>query len=159
MRILATAVALLTLAAPAAAQDTAAGGWETWSREGSCFALLLPSEGAIAELNKPKAYLSIKHTPAEQTRNSVAIVSGLGDKDGLSGQADVDGRLFQLLMFNGTGYVKTGEREDALLAAMSAGKELRVTWTSKDGMVVQSYQLEGMAQAKRSIDISCYPNG
>lgn len=160
MRILAIAATLMTLAAaPTVAQDSPPQGWQTWTWKGSCFALLYPSEGAIAELNKPKAYLSIKNTPAEQAHGSVAIVSGIDDAAGLSGQVDVDGNVFQLLMFNGNGYVKTGAREDALLAAMSTGKEARVTWSSKSGMIVQTYQLEGMAQAKRSIDMSCYPNG
>jgi len=156
MRLL-LATAILAITTISSMAQPASRSWETWTRDGSCFAILFPKDGAIEELNTPKAYLSIKHTPAEQARNAIAIVSGLEDTDGLAGRADVDGKLFELLIYNGNGYVKTGDREDALVAALMAGKELRVTWSGPAGMTVQTYDLEGVTQAKRTIDASCYP--
>lgn len=156
-RLIAIAAALLATSLPLSAQE-AARSWETWTRDGSCFAILFPKEGAIEKLNTPKAYLSIKHTPSEDTRNAVAIMSGLEETDGLTGRADVDGKLFELLIFNGNGYVKSGEREDSLIAAMVAGQELRVTWSGPAGMTVQAYDLNGMTLAKRAIDSACYPS-
>jgi len=90
----------------------------------------------------------------------VAIVSGFTNetKDSvIDGSIDVDGQEWPMLVVNGAGFLRSGGPEQALVAAMSTGKEARVTWTQKDGLVTHTYHLEGFAAAKKSIDMLC-PN-
>lgn len=155
---LATALSI-ALTAPSFAAGEGPHGWQTWTWEGSCFAVVFPEAGAIEALQSKKAYVALKHTPAEKTTNSISFISGLENMAGVEGVADIDGKEFTLLVYDGAGFVSSGQRENALLDAMIAGSDLKITWTGKDSMVVQNYKLSGLSQAKKTIDTACNVGG
>jgi hypothetical protein len=130
-------------------------GWQTWTWDGNCFAFAYPKRENVAAIDRDGAYIAIKHMPAEKTFNSIAIVSGRGDDDGVSGSIEIEGQVFNLLMFAGTGFVSTGPREDRLMDAMLKGGEAKVHWVSNDGLVSQTYQLDGIVEAKKTVDFAC----
>ena len=144
----------LSLVTPAAAQSSKPAGWQTWTWDGSCYAVLFPEDPGVDALKTRKAYAAVRHLPTEGTSNSISFVSGLDD-DELTGVAEVDGKPFNLLVFQGSGFVSSGERETNLLSAMTTGTSLVVRWTSADTMIEQKYKLAGLDQAKRTIDTAC----
>lgn len=150
------AIAVIALGTPAFAQSAGnPSGWQTWTWQGSCFAVEFPQDAGIAALNSKKAYAAIKHTPKEGISNSISFVAGLADMTGIEGTADVDGKTFSLLLYDGAGFVSSGERENSLLSSMLAGNVLTVTWTGQQSMTVQRYSLSGLSQAKKTIDTAC----
>jgi hypothetical protein len=149
-------MSLLAAATPAQAQPVdGITGWQTWTWDGSCFALLFPENPVISQLGNKRAYTAIKHTPSESTFDSVSFVSGLDDMTGVKGTADIDGKTFSLLVYDGSGFVSSGPREQDLLASMLRGEELKITWSGPEAMVTQVYKLPGLEQAKRTIDAGC----
>lgn len=145
---------VISFATPGAAQQSSPNGWQTWTWNGSCYAVLFPEDPGIDALKSKEAYAAVRHIPSENTTNSISFVSGM-DQAGIEGVAEIDGKPFSLLVFKGAGFVSSGERENALLAAMQAGKELVVRWTTADSMIEQKYTLAGLDQAKRTIDMGC----
>lgn len=130
--------------------------WETWTKDGECFALLGMDPNAEVTV-KPNArpYIAIKNAPKLDNHNGVVVVSGFGDDTGNEGTLDIDGQEFGLLIYNGAGFVRSGEPEQKVVSALETGKEARVTWFRKDGLVIQLYKLEGFATAKKTIDTAC----
>jgi len=146
--------ALVVMGAAGASAQTK--GWETWTKGEECFALLgmaADNEAPVRPFGRP--YIAIKNAPKLDNFNGVVIVSGYGDETGEEGTIDVDGKEFSLLIFKGAGFVRSGEPEERLVAALEQGKEARVTWLRKDGMIVQNYRLEGFPVAKKTIDAAC----
>lgn len=151
------AMTLTASAAPVLKPSERPAGWQTWTWNDTCFAMLYPKEETVGAIDSEGAYLAVKHLPAEKNFDSVAIVSGQGPDKRMQGRIDIDGNIYNMLTFAGAGFVSTGPREEALLEALSKGKEARVTWTSDEGMIVQTYTLAGMTEAKKIIDFACKP--
>lgn len=154
MRLL-IAAALLAASALAPTQATELPeGWQTWTWSGNCFAVAHPGGAAIPEVQAAKPYASVRHSPSEDSFDAVAISSGLPSGESYEGAAEIDGKTFDLLVYDGAGFVSSS-REPALIEAMIKGAEMVVTWTQATGMVVHTYTLAGFTTAKRTIDGAC----
>lgn len=149
---LALAAAFVAIPLPGAeARDTA---WRTFTHNGSCFAAAYPTEDAIKAVQPRKAYISIRHLPSEDTWDTVAVVSGMGDITGAKATMVVDGEEFPLLVYGEAGYVK-GAIEDSLVAAMGRGDEAKVRWNHDDRMAAHTFSLVGFTAARDEIDRTC----
>ncbi|AOG03100.1 hypothetical protein [Bosea sp. RAC05] len=150
---------LVRVAALIAATCTGIQGahaWETWTKDGECFALLgMDPAAEVTVRPAARPYIAIKNAPKLDNHNGVVVVSGFGDDTGNEGTLDIDGQEFGLLIYNGAGFVRSGEPEQKVVAALEAGKEARVTWFRKDGLVIQVYKLDGFTTAKKTIDTAC----
>lgn len=146
----------LALVASAAQAETVHESWKSYSNDGRCHAVSVPtsSEGSID--GRGPAYVAIQNHPSEDIRGSIAIVSG-SDATGL-GTVDVtvDGKGFEVLPFKDSAFAASGKPEAALVAAMRRGHELKVEWTLQDGKkVTDRYDLKGFTAAKNAIDSEC----
>lgn len=149
--------AALLGAGAATAQDAKPAGWQTWTWDGSCYALIYAQSSTVPGTASERAYIAVKHVPKEKTFDGVAIVSGINIPGDAEGIIDVGGHEFSLLVFNNAGFVRSGEPERSLVDSLAKASEAKVTWFLKDQMAVQTYKLEGFAGAKKVIDAGC-PN-
>jgi hypothetical protein len=151
-------LACASLTAPAGAAGERPSGWQTWTWEGSCYAIVYaePGESAPGVPNgSERAYIAVKHVPKEKTYDGVTIASGLNVSPGTEGMVEVGGQEYPLLVFRGAGFVRSGEPEKGLVDGLSKATEVRVTWTLKDQMTVQTYKVAGFANAHKVIDAAC----
>lgn len=155
---LSTLAAALLCLAPAVAAEGRPAGWQTWTWEGSCYAIVYaePAEAAPGVPNgADKAYIAVKHVPKEKTRDGVTIASGLNVTPGTEGMIEVNGQEYPMLVFQGAGFVRSGEPERSLVEGLAKATEARVTWVQKDKMTVQTYKVSGFQQAHKVIDAAC----
>lgn len=149
------AAASIAASLPAAAQAVH-GDWESFRKDGRCWAATAPvsSEGTIPERSGP--YLSIQNYPAEGVRGSVVIVAGFEDAGLGDAYVEVDGVKFEVLPYGNSAFTASGKPEAALIAAMRRGTELKVTWTTKSGQAATDrYSLAGFTASKNDIDSGC----
>lgn len=140
--------------APASAGTN--GSWESFSKDGRCWAAALPASSTGSIPGRASPYLSIQNQPAEGVKGSVALVAGY-PKAGESGVVvAVDGEAFDVLPFGGAAFTASGKPEAKLIAAMRHGKELSVTWTDPSGAsATDLYSLAGFSASKDVIDADC----
>lgn len=146
----------LVLAASAAQAEGTHDNWTSKSSDGRCFAVTHPvrSEGEIAGRSAP--YIAIQNVPAEDVRGSVAIVSGSDTTVEGDVKISIDGKEFEVLAFQDSAFAASGKPEAALVTALRRGRELKATWTSKDGnAVTDTYDLNGFQAAKAAVDSGC----
>jgi len=159
---LATALLAGALAVTAAhAADGRPAGWQTWTWEGSCYAIVYAETGEGlpgAPTGTERAYIAVKHVPKEKTYDGVTIASGLSLPPGTEGTIEVNGQEYPMLVFRGAGFVRSGDPEKGLVEGLSKATEARVTWVLKDQMTVQTYKVSGFPTAHKVIDAAC-PRG
>ena len=149
--VVATFASMLSFASKAAQNPE---GWQTWTWDGNCFALLYAKPDANG-MQTSDTYISVKHLPKERNFDNVAIVSGLGDLTGARATIEIADAELPLLVWKNAGFVRSGDPEKKLIDLMAKNKLATVTWFSKEGMITQTYDLTGFAEAKRKIDLSC----
>ncbi len=155
-RLASLALLALLAAAPARAETPRPAGWQTWTWDGSCYALVYADHtGSVGGRSLDRAYIAVKHVPKEKTYDGVTVVSGMEVPAGAEAIVDVGGQEYPLLVFQGAGFVRSGEPERSLVEALGKATEAKVTWMFKDQLTVQNYRFEGFQAAKRTIDAGC----
>jgi len=148
-------LAVLIPALPASAADRPAG-WQTWSWEGSCFAIVYAEAGGSGPgASSERAYIAVKHVPKERTYDGVTVASGMDIPVGTEGLIEVNGQEYPLLVFKGAGFVRSGEPEKSLVDNLAKASEARVTWMLKDGLTIQTYKVGGFGSAHKVLDAGC----
>ena len=147
-----TALAL-TVGAPAFAADAVINkAWEGHKADDVCFAISFPEE------QRPggERYVTVTNRVGDKVKDEIAVVSGFPQSENIEGTVKIDEELpFQLLVYKGTGFLKTTELEKKAIEQMKAGRALEVKWTKADGSyVVDEYSLYGMT-ASRSFANEC----
>lgn len=122
--------------------------WEAHSEKDMCYTISFPNL-ANSSPNPEYKFMTVTNRPGKDTKNEIAIKSGLGDDANLEGSVSIDGNLpFKLLVYQGFGYVKSGDTESDMVKQMKAGKKLEVKWTTMDGnYTVDTYSLKGFTAA------------
>jgi len=154
MNPFAVAVFIAPLLAAWAATAAEHKDWETFEKDGKCWAATAPTfTSGAANRN---AYLSITNFPEEGVKGSVAIVSGTDETAKADVVIDVDGATFSALPFGNAAFTASGNPEAKLISAMLRGRELRVTWNMPSGeKETDIYSLMGFSAAKNAIDSAC----
>lgn len=151
-----TALAAACIAASPAQAQKRPAGWQAWTWDGTCFAVVYASESSLpGGSSAERAYIAIKHVPKEKTYDGVAVVSGMDIPSGAEGLLEVNGQEFPLLIFGNAGFVRSGDPERQLVEAMSKASEAKVVWTLKDRLETQTYRMDGFETAKKTIDTAC----
>jgi hypothetical protein len=131
-------------------------GWQTWTWEGSCYAIVYAEPGAgTGSAGTDRAFIAVKHVPGEKTFDGVTVASGMNIPVGTEGLIEVNGKEYPLLVFKGAGFVRSGEPEKSLVENLGKAAEARVTWVLKDQMTVQTYKVPGFQAAHKVIDAAC----
>ena len=152
---LAAAAAAALHSLPSAAQ-TLHGDWESFAKDGRCWASTAPQSSSGSIPGRSGAYLSIQNHPDEGVRGSVSVVAGFKASEEGEVMLEVDGETFEALPFGGAAFTASGKPEAQLIAAMRRGKELTVTWTDPaGGSATDRYSLIGFGSAKGDIDGRC----
>ena len=148
--------AFLAIAPALAEEQGPVAGWQTWTADGSCYALVYPSSvtGGRPGTKGDRAYIAVKHVPREGTWDGIAVASGMDVPVGAEATIDVGGKEFPLLVFKGAGFVRTAE-DKMLVEALSKAEEARVSWMFRDELTVQTYRFKGFEAAHRTIDAGC----
>ncbi|EPX84076.1 hypothetical protein [Salipiger mucosus] len=141
------AVLVAVLGAPAIAADAEINeAWEGHKADDVCFAITFPE----AERPGGDRYVTVSNRFEEGVEDEIAVVSGFGEEANIEGTIRIDEELpFQLLVYKGTGFLKTEELEEKAVQQMKAGRELEVKWTKPDGTYVfDEYSLYGMTASR-----------
>lgn len=139
----------------AEASDGMPKGWQTWSWNGNCYAIVYASGPDVPSIKNGDTYIAVKHVMEERNFNKISIVSGFGDVTGIKATLEIGGVEFPLLVYGNAGYVRSGDPEKKLLDMMAKFREITVTWYKDDGLSVQNYNIDGFASAKKIIDFAC----
>lgn len=139
---LCAAVALGILASAPAGAAVINNAWEGHRAEGYCYAISFPTEERSSYGDR---YLTVTERPGAKISNEVAIVSGFGKDASIEGSVSIDGGLpIKLLVYEGTGFLKSADVEKSAVAQMKRGHKMEVKWTSESGSyVVDNYSLFG----------------
>lgn len=149
------AAAAAFVAIPASAQGVH-DDWESFNKDGRCWAATAPKESAGNIAGRTAPFLSIQNHPAEGVRGSVIVSAGFAAAGEGEVKLEVDGQAFEALPFGDVAFTASGKPEAELIAAMRRGKELSVTWTDSNGsFATDRYSLIGFVAAKRAIDDRC----
>lgn len=116
--------------------------WEGHKVEDYCYAITFPTAERPSFGDR---YLTVTERPAQKIRNEIAIVSGYGRDASIEGSVSIDGGLpIKLLVYEGTGFLKSTDIEAEAVAQMKRGRSLEVKWTADNGSyVVDNYSLIG----------------
>jgi hypothetical protein len=160
LAVLASAFLPVTAHAEADAPPPPAAGWQTWTANGDCGAILHVAGPAHVGVQNGDSFIAVMHKPREHNFNGVTIVSGLSDDiTGVHATIEVAGVEFEMLVSGNAGFVRSGKPEKDLIDLFARNKDATVTWFLKDGLAVQNYDVSGFEPAKRTIDLACpHPN-
>lgn len=159
----ATVLVLAGLSAPLRAAEIGKfGNWTAHDeRQGKirvCFIESGPGkqEGKYSRRGKPRA--AVAHRPAEGVRNEVSFAAGYRHgKDGVVTVA-IGKRSFELFTKGDGAWARSREEDDALVAAMRAGRSMTVSGTSWRGTSTRdTYSLSGFSAAHDAIGKACKP--
>ena len=155
----ATALFSVGLAAVAHAESRVAADWEGHIEDTRCYNVTFPQDSQGAPQARGKTYLALASYPRRDLYDSVTIVSGFADTTGAKVEATIDDKKsFKLLPFGEAAYAQSGQPEKDMIAAMKAGKELTVKWTSPKGRVItDQYSLIGFTATMDYINAHCTP--
>ncbi len=146
VRIAISCVALSVGALQAAAQSTFVNqAWEGHKTSAHCFAISFP----VKERAEGQSYLTVTNRFQDRIQDEVGVVSGYGAEANIEGSIQVDDKQpLKMVVYQGTGYLKSTSLERDIVRQMRAGKELQVKWTLESGeYVVDKYSLFGFTAA------------
>lgn len=129
--------------------------WEGHKSGDICYAVSFPTPDSAASAHVTSSrYVTVTHRPKEGIKNETAFISGFPEDFSIEGSVSIDGNLpFQLLSYQGVGFVKSGDREATLASQMRAGRFMEVKWTTPSGeYFVDRYSLMGFTASHSFID-------
>lgn len=130
------------------AEDTMVSqAWEGHKTGDHCFALSFPVDERHGSASE--SYLTVTNRFRDKIQDEVGFVSGFAGEQSVEGSLRIDGgKPIQLLVFQGTGYLKSTSLERDVVRQMRSGKELSVEWSSDDGPdVTDRFSLFGFTKA------------
>ncbi len=143
----ATSIMLATTLSAGAPTAVIKESWEGHKKAGHCYAISFPKTDRSVPEDR---YLSVAVWAKDKIKDEVAIASGFGEAENVEGSVKVDGNLpFKLLVYKGTGFLKSSDIEQMLITQMKAGRSLEVKWTTQDGKYhVDTYDLYGFTASR-----------
>ena len=138
---------LIALGTGAFAQNVIVNSdWEGHKTNDICYAVSFPTPDSAASTHVVSSrYVTVTHRPGEGIKNEIAFVSGFPQDFAIEGSVTIDNNLpFQLLSYQGVGFVQSGDREATLSSQMRAGRLMEIKWTAPNGeYFVDRYSLIG----------------
>jgi hypothetical protein len=173
IRIIVVALAALSFAAPAAAQQSAPpartaavqhlGGVGKWSaflykeKTGRvCYMAGAPQKSEPQRARRRWPSATVTHRPQENALNVVSFDDGVGLKGGSDAALEVDGMHFDLFTKSDTAWSRTSDLDRTIVMAMAKGKQAIFKATPQKGPpTTDIYSLSGFAQTLALIDKAC----
>jgi invasion protein IalB len=165
------------IAAPAHAQRAAQpaappapkplGQFEAWTPvelpQGTakvCYMFARPASSEPRGANRGEIMVLITHRPAEKRQDEVSFQSGYRFKDGAKVAVDIDGKKFEFFtradIDAETAWATDAAADKAIVAAMRAGKTMKVNGTSARNTVTNdTFSLAGFGRAYAEIGKAC----
>ena len=165
----AAAFAVLFVSAAAAQSPTAMGtfnDWSAWSFNGSvsggtttgkvCYMHAAPTKSSPENVDHGDVSFSISRSPAEGIESQANFVAGYPFKDNSPVTINIDGKEFMMFTQGESAWLLNTAEEPQLVAAMRAGKTMKVSATSRrDTKTTYEYSLSGVTAASKKIADEC----
>lgn len=122
-----------------------------------CYVSSTPKASEPKSAKRDPAFFLVTHMPGRKppVRGEVSTIIGYPFKEGHPVKLTIDDQDFEMFSKGDTAWVDTGS-DKKIVAAMKAGKSLRVQGTSWRGTeTVDSYSLSGISAALAAIDEAC----
>ncbi|MGH2339914.1 invasion associated locus B family protein [Segnochrobactraceae bacterium EtOH-i3] len=170
-RFLAVGLLMILTAGSAAAQQAQgpkptlikqSNDWEAYTVDVSkgtkiCYALSRPKTMQPGpDSRHGDVFFFISHRPKESVRNEASVIVGYALKEGSEVTVDIDGNKFSMFTKGDGAWVKTPEDEARLVAALKAGKAMKVVAVSSRGTnSTYTFSLSGVSAGIQAIDQAC----
>jgi invasion protein IalB len=162
-------VCILALAAasiapsPAWAQRQTLGTFGDWTAfaDGKadkrlCYVGSAPKKAEGTYKARGDTYVLVTHRPGEKVFGEVSVEAGYSYKPNSDVEVVIDGKSFKMFTQGGNAWAADPSGDEALVAAMRAGKQMIVKGTSSRGtLTTDTYSLVGFTQAYNAINKAC----
>jgi hypothetical protein len=168
MRLLVFSALLLSLAAPAMAEEKEVrplGSFKSWNSYSYdeagkvCFMASKPSKSLPAGAKRSDIFLMVTHRPAQNSTGVVSVVAGYPYKPGSEVELSVGKEKFTLFTEGDTAWARDDATDKAIVQAIRTGSSVTVVGTSTRGTkTTDTYSLAGSGAAHDSINKECGVN-
>lgn len=169
----AAVVALTTMVTPAMAQAPASpapkalGNFEDWvsvelgsGAAKACYMFARPTASEPKGAKRGDIMVVVTHRPGAKRQDEVSFQAGYPFKDGSPVAVEVDGKKFEFFtrldVDQEAAWARDAEADKAVVAAMRAGKTLKVKGTSaRNTVTTDTFSLAGFTKAYAEIGKAC----
>ncbi len=124
-----------------------------------CYVGSVPKKAEGKYTRRGDTYTLISHRPGEGVFGEVSVEAGYTYKPDSEVVVDVDGKMFTLFTKGGNAWANDANADNALVAAMKAGRKMTIKGTSSRGtLTTDTYSLSGLTAAYKAIDEACGAN-
>ncbi len=166
LALLFVAVAAATEARGEAKRIDTFGDWtafrDTEDGRPLCYIASQPKSAKGDYTSRGETYVLVTLRPAEKSHAVVSVEAGYPYLDDSSVEVDIDGEArFELFVRNrgdgnGDAWAHNDEDDQALIAAMKAGREMVIKGRSKrKTLTTDTYSLSGFTRAHREMEAAC----
>lgn len=158
--IVGAGLALAMAGSPALAQSATKigshGDWGTYSYQAQngkvCYVLTVPKDKQPASLDHGDIFFFVSQRPGQSVAYEPQFIAGYDLNADSKVTVTVGGKSFTMFVKDRSAWVENAAEEPALIAAMKAGAEMKVSATSKRGNATNySFSLKGVSAALGSI--------
>jgi hypothetical protein len=150
-------------AATLSAENTILGIYKVWVAQtytqddrNVCMMWSQPEKAEGSYTTRGDIYVFLSHRPGEQRRNEIRFEAGYNFKDASHVTVTIDKKVFTLDTDTSTAWLTRSADEQAMVAAMKAGRDMLVEGTSsRDTATADTYSLHGFSAAYKAIDKAC----
>lgn len=121
-----------------------------------CYISSRPKASEPKNAKRDPAFLLVTHMPGRKVRGEISTIIGYPFKKDSTARLTIDTAEFELFTNADGAWADTTATEKKIVAAMKAGKALKVKGTSWRGTETEdSYSLNGISAALAAIDKAC----
>ena len=121
-----------------------------------CYISSRPKASEPKNAKRDPAFLLVTHMPGRKVRGEISTIIGYPFKKDSTAKLTIDTAEFELFTNADGAWADTTATEKKIVAAMKAGKALKVKGTSWRGTETEdSYSLSGISAALAAIDKAC----
>lgn len=145
------------LAAPTPTRMSQFNDWGSYSYDANggkvCYVLSTPKTMQPANVDHGDIFFLVSQKPGKSGSYEPQVVMGYPMRDGSKVTVDIDGKKFTMFTRGESAWVEDVAQEPQLVAAMRAGKSMKVDATSQRGTATNyTYSLAGITAAIQSIN-------
>ncbi|WP_182086028.1 invasion associated locus B family protein [Aureimonas sp. ME7] len=159
--VLTTAAAMVAFSSMAAVAQTPArisqfNDWGSYSYDASgskvCYVLTTPKTSQPSSVDHGDIFFLVSQKPGNKSAYEPQAVMGYPMREGSKVTVDIDGKKFTLFTRGESAWVENAAEEPQLVAALKAGKSMKVDATSQRGTATNyTYSLAGVTAAINSL--------
>ncbi|MCO6184709.1 invasion associated locus B family protein [Rhizobium sp. L1K21] len=154
--LLASATVALAQTPSRIEQFNAWGAYSYDSGKGKvCYVLSVPADKSPANVDHGDNFFLVTQRPGQNISYEPQVMAGYSLKGGSKVTADIDGKTFSFFTKEKSAWLENAAQEPALVAAMKAGKSMKISAVSARGTNTSyTYSLSGITAALKKIE-SC----